>query len=455
MAEGDPLSQTWVEYYYSGIGTTVSYRRHSGLPPSQGWSRTTGPLGMGYIRNAPTAKPEAPRGTPLTKYWIRYEQRGGKWWTFFMPWPPPKPGDPKWKRVNPPGGDGWGWMEAGGSSSNSAAAAATGTGTGTGSTASAASAEKKKKGPTRPPYWRKERYFDARQNKWRWRWRYLPTNDEVDARRRGLAHDARGYYRSVNGRRQYVTGRVGERRFHWETRNGKRTRIWDDPARWPRDVAKQRRRLQKRIEATKNKLESLREQYKRARSDNHTLKRNIKRRIRQLEGNLQNAQNTLRRLPSNKVAKLDFTKRVKYVHGLLVTLDFDTKSPNNPGGPLNFKTKGSIGKQHKVFVRATIHIGDREWKPGRVGMPEMLRVKWTYPGKKEDWRKVDDLPLDTDEYMVSNPLQIIRVFKAPDTGNTFTSAKIGCKASIYEYFPTEPTKKDAKSWHKEKEEGVS
>lgn len=306
----------------------------------------------------------------------------------------------------------------------------TGGSKGGGDTPKGANAPKKPTKRRRAPYWSKERYFDAKQNKWRTRWRYRATNTEVEARREGLKHDSKGFFKKKNGRKVYKTGRNSQgRRFHYDYRNGRRVRVWDDPSRWPREVQKKRQTLQKRRQGLKNKLNSLRDQYKKARGDQHILKRNINRRIKQFEQDLKRTENALKRLPKHNPFLLNVTKHEpKYDGGVLVALDFATEPDDK--SPLSFSPKLRVGRNAKVYVRASIHLGERDWKPGLLGAPEMVRVKWVYP---RGWIRLDRLARATDEYMCSNPLYITRVFRSPGRGDT--TPKFETKVFTYEFLP--------------------
>ncbi len=295
---------------------------------------------------------------------------------------------------------------------------------------STGNAPKKRTKKKRAPYWSKERYFNAKTNKWATRWKYRATNAEIQARRDGLKRDSKGFFRKKNGRKVYKTGMNSKgRRFHYDYRNGRRVRVWDDPSRWPREVQKKRQALQKRKSGIKNKLDSLREQYEKARKDQHVLKRNINRRIRQLEQDLKRTSNRLKRLPKRSPFLLDVTKHEpKYLGGVLVALDFATE-PNDKS-PLSFSPKLRVGRNAKVYVRASIHLGDRDWRPGLLGAPDTVRVKWVYP---RGWLRLDRLPRATDEFMASNPLYITRVFRSPGKGDT--TPKFVTQVDTYEFLP--------------------
>lgn len=288
----------------------------------------------------------------------------------------------------------------------------------------------KAKVPTRPPYFRRERYFDAAANKWRWRWRYTPTNAELDARQAGLKHDSRGYFRVVNGHRLYVTGKTaGGRRFHYDWHSGHRQRVWDDPYAWPSEVAHRRSTLTKRRDELKSRLQSLRDQYSHSRADQHILRRNIVRRIKQIEASLHKTEAALKRLPQKNPFLLDFSKtKPKTRGGLLVTIDMAV-APNPPNSPLSFTNKLRVGRNVQVYIRATITQQNRDWKPGLLGAPEMVRVRWTRP---RDWEVLDNLNADgTDEYLCSNPLYLVRLFRSPTSGDPSPSFSV--LAQIYEY----------------------
>lgn len=273
----------------------------------------------------------------------------------------------------------------------------------------------------RPLYQQRERYFNAATGKWAWRTRYIPTNAEIQARQRGLRHDSRGYYREVGGDRRYVTGRVGDRRYHME--GGQR--VWDDPSRWPWETSRRRNRLKDKREELKNRLDSLKDQYKDARRDQHILRRNIVRRINETERSLDRVTNALKRLPVVNPFKLRSTEK-KYRGAISVVIDFAIE-PDNDADPLVFGEM-NVPRNANVWVRASITLLDRDWKPGRLAAPFMIRTRWDWP---KGWLKRDDVPQSTDEYMVSNPLQLIRVFRSPGTGDktpTFT-----CRAYVYEW----------------------
>lgn len=350
--------------------------------------------------------------------WLEYYKSGGRIVSRWMNPPSPSGKGTHRKYKN-------GWLRLS-SSKESSGKKKSG---GSSSSSSASSSGNKPKQKRRPPYWRRERYFDAKKNKWRHRWKYRATNAEIQARRNGMKKDKKGFYTRKNGRKVYKTGKVGDRRFHYERVNGKRKRVWDDPARWPYEVRKQRQRLQKRSKGIKNKLDSLREQYANARSNQHVLRRNIARRIKQLEAAQNRIKNALKRLPSKNPFLLDVTKHEpKYKGGILVALDF-AQEPDDKS-PLSFSPKLRVGRNARIYVRATIHLGERDWRPGLLGAPDALRVKWSYP---RGWLRLDKLPRATDEYMASNPLYITRVFRSPGTGNK--KPRFECQTFTYEYLP--------------------
>lgn len=360
------------------------------------------------------------------QHWLLYYRKGGKLFSRWVSgYPPTK--DPNYVKFR----SGWMRKSSGGGSSGGSrtgggrARSGSGGGSGGGSASGRGGSQRRR----RPPYWKRERYFHAKRNKWMKRWRYTPTNAEILARREGMKKDNRGFYRWNNGRKVYKTGRQGDRRFHYEWRDGRRRRVWDDPARWPYEVRKKRQTLQKRKSAIKNKLDSLREQYASARGNQHTLRRNISRRIKQLEASLSRTNNALKRLPASKPFRIDVTKHEpKYKGGVLVQLDF-AEEPSGKS-PLSFSPKLRVGRNSKVFVRATIHLGDRDWRPGLLGAPDALRVKWSWP---RQWIRMDRLPRATDEYMASNPLYITRVFRSPGTGRR--TPKFECQVFTYEFLP--------------------
>lgn len=354
--------------------------------------------------------------------WLEYYKSGGVIRSRWRAAPAPKAGS-NYRRYK----NGWLRIDSGGGSGGSGGSG--GASSGSGGSKPRSSGSSKAPAKRRPPYWSKERFFNARTNKWDTRWRYRATNAEIEARQDGFKKDAKGFFKMQNGRKVYKTGRVGDRRFHYEQVDGKRTRIWDDPSRWPHEVRKKRQTLTKRRQALQNKLGSLRKQYSEARSDQHVLRRNISRRIKQLEADLSRTKNALKRLPSNNPFTLDVTKHEpKYMGGVLVALDFATEPDDK--SPLSFSPKLKVGRNAKIFVRATIHLGDRDWRPGMLGAPDALRVKWGYP---RGWLRLDRLPRVTDEYMASNPLYITRVFRSPGTG--FRTPKFECQVFTYEFLP--------------------
>lgn len=286
----------------------------------------------------------------------------------------------------------------------------------------------------RAPYYKPERYFDATAGRWRWRWRYVPTNAEVQARRDGLKHDAQGYYRTSGGKRTYVTGRTATgRRFHWDASSGQRKRVWDDPYKWPSAFSERRKRLTSRRDELKDRAESLREQYRKARSDQHLLRRNILRRLRQTEAELARVNASLKRIPRANPFLLDFSKvKPKLRAGIRVSLDF-AKDPDDEKQDLSFSPTIRVGRNNKVWVRATISIEDRDWRPGMLGAPEVMHVRWTVP---KGWLPLGRWHAGSDEWIVSNPLYIVRPFRSPGKGDR--TPRFGVRAQCYEFSFSNP-----------------
>lgn len=372
----------------------------------------------------PTGPIIVPGDTDRENQWMEwYRDKAGVWRTRFHSGKPPKNATKR--------GDGWVLPASSAPSSSSSSSAS--------SSSSSSSSAKKDSDPNnltppprngRPPYLQPERYFDAVANRWRWRWRYVPTNAELKARRSGLSHDSQGYYRTRNGRRSYVTGRTEKgRRYHWDWHDGQRRRVWDDPSQWPGAFKERRQKLNDRKVELKSRLESLRDQYRHARSDQHVLKRNIMRRIRQVEANLNRVEAALKRLPRPNPFLIDFSKqRPRLRSGIRVTMDL-APAPKDKE-PLGFTTRMSVGPSKVIYVRATISLEDRNWRPGLLGAPEMVRVKWTIP---KGWYDLG-LPYGhwgSDEYFVSNPLQLVRPFRSPGTGDPRPSFRL--RAEVYEF----------------------
>jgi hypothetical protein len=291
--------------------------------------------------------------------------------------------------------------------------------------------------PTRPPYYQRERYFDPMTGKWAHRWRYTPTNAEVLARRQGLSHDSRGYYRVVSGRRIYMTGHdAAGRRFHLA--NGKR--IWDDPAHWPSYYSKQRLAYQKRAKELKSKLESLREQSKQARSDQHLLKRNIMRRMKDIEAQLKRVNLFLQKTSATPFG-IDFSKlKPKFVQNIEIQMEVGTPGINpvthqpDPSLP-SFSTYAQIGRGATFWIRASFTIQNPDWKPGILGQPELMTTKWSW-GK--DFIALDGIGGVTDEWIVSNPLVLVRTFRAPSTGGFLHEVVFTVTAELYEFTFDQP-----------------
>lgn len=257
------------------------------------------------------------------------------------------------------------------------------------------------------------------------RWRYRPTNAEYIARREGLHHDSRGYYRVANGRRVYVTGHDSAgRRFH--VVGGRR--VWDDPVHWPSYYANKRHALEKRRNELKSRIESLRGQYQRARGHDHVLARNIVRRLHATERQLDRVTAEIRSLPSNKPFFLSFKNSDKFRFGVSVSLDAAQSNGTNYKDP-PWGTSERVGPNQLIWIRATVTLQDPEWRPGRVASPDMLRLLWHRPN---GWISTDQVDGNTmHEYIVSNPLYVVRAFRSPTTGDTTPTFRV--EADLYEF----------------------
>lgn len=367
-------------------------------------------------RGVPPTDSSGLGGTDRDAQWIEWYKVGSVWHNRYHSGKPPKGSTKR--------GDGWVVPR------DPVASTSTSTSTGT-KTAPDPYNEKTPPRNGRAPYYTPERFFDSVTNSWRWRWRYSATNAETMARREGLHHDTQGYYRAQNGRRVYQTGRTSTgRRFHYERHDGLRRRVWDDPYKWPSEFKARRRKLQDERAQLKERLASLREQYRKARADQHVLKRNIMRRVHQIEASVERVTASLKRIPSKNPYLLDFSKdKPKLKAGIRVTMDY-AEDPQDDKAPLSFTPVGNVGRGVVVWLRATISVEGRDWKPGTLGAPEMVRVQWSAP---KGWLAMGNYRgAGTDEYFVSNPLYMVRPYKSPSDGNSHKPT-FSVMARVYEF----------------------
>jgi hypothetical protein len=275
-------------------------------------------------------------------------------------------------------------------------------------------------------HYRADRYFDAVKNKWATRKVYVATAAERSAAARGQQRDTRGYFSVMHGRRVYSTGMdaASGRRFHVDARG---RRIYDDTGKWPYP-AQTRDTLGNQKKEYQSRLTSLKDQLKRARADQHVLRGNIVTRIRQVEALIRNVNAALARLTAReKLFTLHAPERPRWVGGVMVTLEMSTDGLSFQNPLPEVKTGAT------VYVRATVQVGNREWRPGLLAAPDMVRVRWTKPA---GYVTLGPDGLYNDEYLSSNPLTIVRKFRAPSTGTT--KGTFAARVGLYEFIQGTP-----------------
>ena len=162
------------------------------------------------------------------------------------------------------------------------------------------------------------------------------------------------------------------------------------------------------------------------------LRRNLVRRINSVERELDRNLSALRRLPSSTPYRpYGNTQRPKFAGGVEVLVDFAI-APDGDNDPLSWTTRPRVGPSTWLYVRATISLANRKWKPTLLGTPDMLRVTWGMP---KGWIKVDRVGGNaSDEYLVSNPLYLIRVYRSPaGSDRSDKTPSFPCHAYLYEW----------------------
>lgn len=183
------------------------------------------------------------------------------------------------------------------------------------------------------------------------------------------------------------------------------------------------RKLRRAKRRAVNRLELLRWRYRRARADQHILRKNLVRRMRQTEDRIEDLNREIRhatRVRDRNSARVHLPQQPKFEGQITVEMLLSTDG-------VTFQPDVPVRMDARVWAMARITLNQRSWKPGMLASPWMMRLKWNPPDR---YRKQDDLPMDHDEYVVSNPLVIIREFKAPrskPTGGQWSVA-----AELYE-----------------------
>lgn len=287
---------------------------------------------------------------------------------------------------------------------------------------------------------------------------YIETAAEQAARQAGLQRDANGYYKTVGGQKVYQTGidEATGRRWHLDPTQpadpftGAPGIKYDDLDSFTTHGTKSD--LEKQRQTARDSLASLRKQYANSRGDAWVVRENILTRIRDTEDTIEGISRVLGEDPTPAPTDtVSGTTETKFVDGVKIDMDFAIDDPLTDlafSPSLVFPTDGDL----HVVARATIALSERLWKPGMLAQPDMMRVTWTVP---EDYTALDSAPASTDEFISSNPLELMRDFLAPAVANTYlgkgSTDVFEVKAAPYEIV-LDDADMPAK-WHKEGADG--
>lgn len=270
-------------------------------------------------------------------------------------------------------------------------------------------------------HYKNEPYFDPKSGQWKDRKVYVPTAAEtMFGQKAGERSDTRGYFHvSSGGSRLYDTGqdsRTG-RRWHVTVQNGHRVKVWDDYGGGINDseLARRRQSLTEQRDKEERYIKALRRQYAAARADQHLLRNNIMARIRRAEAQQRLIVGALAKLPKPVPTYTIFaTENKRFVGGVRVNLSMSIWPAAATDGFSWGAQLSQLQVGARIAIRAEIEFGERTWRPGILGAPDMCRVKWDLP---PNWLTEDNLSPDgNDEYVVSNPLYIIRTVRHDGNG---------------------------------------
>lgn len=187
--------------------------------------------------------------------------------------------------------------------------------------------------------------------------------------------------------------------------------------------ASRMRRLRRNRHRARERLERLKWRYRRARADQHLLRRNLVRRMHETEDRIATLSREIRRMiqvRDRNRARVHLPQQPKFEGQVTVEMLLSTDG-------ISFGSSVAVRPKHRVYAQARITLNQRVWRPGLLAQPWMIRLLWNPPAR---YSAQDNLGDGHDEYVVSNPVVIIREFKAPPTKPT--GGQWSVRAELYE-----------------------
>lgn len=190
------------------------------------------------------------------------------------------------------------------------------------------------------------------------------------------------------------------------------------------DTAKAKLRRDQIAEARAERAASkLRNELSKARFASAHYRQNILVRLRKAEKTVHNLNTAIHKDQTTLAASLYQAQQIKNMGGVTVTVEasLDGQAYSNPAP--------TIPHSAHVWIKAT--IVETIVKPKSSGVPithTRAHVHWVIPS---GWVAMDTIPKSgRDEFLVSNPLTIIREFTAPSSGPT--NKPHFCYVDVYE-----------------------
>ena len=199
-----------------------------------------------------------------------------------------------------------------------------------------------------------------------------------------------------------------------------------------------REALHKRYSKLKSELERTKDVYRRTRADAHVLRRNLAKRIRQIEADIRNTYLALYTdEKGRKVHEVYTTKNSGRFNSLGFSVDITFSLDGESFGERlpNIQLGSVFWVYVKIDMRRPGGTGIGGWNPSRLDRPDMISVLWHVP---YGFKANDSKGITQDHYVSSVPLHLIREYKAPESGPRTGLFRLNVQA--YEFTATALTK---------------